>query len=94
MADVIAAIEVVRREIRLEVAHQGPADVLLEQRLVAVQKARARTVGGGHHFVHGAGRQHVVMVGQAQVSARGQAGGAGLPAFFLHTMYLPFLLDL
>ena len=75
MADVIAAVEVIRREIRLEMARDGAADIAREQRLVAVQKRRARLARGLHHLVHGVRREHVVMVGKAEVLPRRQRGG-------------------
>ena len=87
MADVIAAVEVIRRKIRFEVACRGPAHVRSEQRLVAVQKRRARLVSGLHHLVYRMRRQHVVVVGKGQVLPGGQRGGSvgvGRDAFVFH----------
>ena len=44
MADVVAAQQVIRRIVRLEVGRDGPPDALAEQRLVAVDKAVGLTL--------------------------------------------------
>ena len=72
MADVVAAQQVVRGVVRLEVRHHGAADALAEQGFVAVQKAvRLATLPQLQnclaHGVHGVGCQNVVVVGQRQI---------------------------
>ena len=72
MADVVAAQQVIRRIVRLEVGRAGAADALAEQGLVAVQKAvRLATLpqlqNSLAHGVQGVGCQNVVVVGQRQI---------------------------
>ena len=77
MADVVAAQQVIRRVVRLEVGRDGPPDALAEQGFVAVQKAvRLATLPQLQsclaHGVQGVGCQNVVVVGQRQILPRGQ----------------------
>ena len=72
MADVVAAKQVVRGIVRLEMAHRGLFDLLGEQSLVAVQKSRAGLGNGLLHGIDGMGGQHVVVVRQGQIFPGGQ----------------------
>ncbi len=74
MADVIAALEIIRRKVRLEMAGHGAADIPAEQRLVAVQKPRARLLGGAAGPVDRVRSQQIVVVGQSQILPIGQLG--------------------
>ena len=72
MADVVAAQQVVRGVVRLEVGRDGPPDALAEQGFVAVDKAVGLTLLPQlqdclAHGVHGVGCQNVVVVGQRQI---------------------------
>ena len=72
MADVIAAQQIIRRIVRLEVGRDGPPDALAEQGFVAVQKAVGLTLlpqlqDSLAHGVQGVGCQNVVVVGQRQI---------------------------
>ena len=87
MADVVAAHQVVRGEIRLEVGHRGPADALFEEGLVAVEKIGAAVQDGHLQGVDGVGGQDVVVVRQGQILAGGQGRrrvGVGADAPVLH----------
>ena len=80
MADVVAAEQVVRGVIGLEVGHEGALDALGKERLVAVDKAVRLALGpqlqnGLAHGVHGMRGQNVVVVGEGKVFAAGQPGG-------------------
>ena len=79
VADVVAAQQVIRGIVRLEVSRQGPPDALGEQGLVTVQKAVGlpalpQLQNGLAHGVQGVGGQHVVVVRQGQVLPGGQLG--------------------
>ena len=84
MADVVAAQQVIRGVIRLEVRHHGAADALGEQCLVAVQKtvrlaALPQLQDGLAHGVQGMGCQNVVVVSQRQIlPCRQLRGGVGV----------------
>ena len=52
MADIIAAVEVIGRKIRLKMACAGPLDAGFKQSLVGIQKRCARLAGGFQHLVH------------------------------------------
>jgi hypothetical protein len=72
MADVVAAQQVVRGVVRLEVRHHGAADALGEQRFVAVQKtvrfsALPQLQDGLAHGIQSMGCQNVVVVCQRQI---------------------------
>ena len=72
MADVVAAQQVVRGVVRLEVRHHGAADALGEQRFVAVQKtvrfsALPQLQDGLAHGIQSMGCQNVVVVSQRQI---------------------------
>ena len=72
MADVVAAQQVIRRIVRLEVGRDGPPDALAEQGFVAVDKAVGLTLlpqlqDSLAHGVQGVGCQNVVVVGQRQI---------------------------
>ena len=87
MTDIVAAVEVIGREIRLEVARDRPFDAGFKQGLVRIQKARARLTGGLQQLVHRVRGQHVVVVQQREVFALGQCrGGIGIGrnAFVFH----------
>ena len=87
MADVVAADQIIRGEVRLEVGHHGPADALFEQGLVAVKEIRAAVQNGHLQGVDGVGGQDVVVVRQGQILAGGKAGrrvGVGADALVLH----------
>jgi len=77
MADVVAAQQVIRRIVRLEVGRDRPPDALAEQGFVAVQKAVRLAMlpqlqNCLAHSVQGVGCQNVVVVGQRQILPRGQ----------------------
>ena len=74
MADIIAAVEVIGRKIRLEMACAGPLDAGFKQGLVGIQKRCARLAGGFQHLVHRVRGQHIVMVQQSEIFAPGQLG--------------------
>ena len=84
MADVVAAQQVVRGVVRLEVRHHGAADVFGEQCFIAVQKtvrfaALPQLQDGLAHGVQGMGCQNVVVVSQRQILPRCQLrGGVGV----------------
>ncbi len=77
MADVVAAQQVVRGVVRLEVGRDGPPDALAEQGFVAVDKAVGLTLlpqlqDSLAHGIQSMGCQNVVVVGQRQILPRGQ----------------------
>ena len=74
MADVVAALQIFRGVVRLEMPGHGAADIPAEQRLVAVQKTRAGLLGGAAGPVDGVGSQQIVVVGQSQILPVGQLG--------------------
>ena len=84
MADVVAAQQVIRGVVRLEVRHHGAADALGEQCLVAVQKAvrfaaLPQLQDGLAHGVQGMGCQNVIVVSQRQIlPCRQLRGGVGV----------------
>lgn len=91
MADVIAAQQIIRRIVWLEVGHDGPLDAFGEKRFVAVEEAvrlslRSQLQNGFAHSVHRVGRKDIVMVGKGQIFAVGQRGsrvgvGCNAPVF-------------
>ena len=77
MADVVAAQQVIRRIVRLEVGYHGPPDALGKQRFVTVQKAVRPALcpqlqDGFAHGVQRVGRKDVVVVGKGQIFAGGK----------------------
>src|SRR5699024_4460183 len=89
MADVVAALEIFRRVVGLEVPGARLFDVGLKQGFVAVQEGSAGLLCGAGHPVDRMGGQHVVVVGQCHVFAVGQLGGGvgvgrDAPVFDLH----------
>ena len=72
MADVVAAEQVVRGVVRLEVPHRRLFDLFGEQGLVAVQEGRAGLGNGLLHGIDGVWGQHVVVVRQGQILPGGQ----------------------
>ena len=106
MADVVAAQQIIRRVVRLEVGHDGPLDAFGEKRFVAVEEAvrlslRPQLQNGFAHGVHRVGRKDIVMVGKGQIFAVGQRGsrvGVGSNAlvfdFFVYDMLILLLIFL
>ena len=84
MADVVAAEQVIRGVIGLEVGHQRLFDLFGEEGLVAVQEAvrlscLAQLPDRLTHGVHGVGRKDVIVVGQRQIFPRCQfSSGIGV----------------
>ena len=82
MADVVAAEQIIRGIIGLEVSHHRLFDVLGEERLVAVEETVRLTLFAElqdslTHRVHGVGGQHIVVVGEGEIFARRQRLGGG-----------------
>ena len=80
VTDVVAAEEIVRGIVRLEMGGPGAADVLFKEGLVAVQEPVGLACGpqvqdGPAHLIHGMGGQDVVVVGQSQIFPVRQGGG-------------------
>ena len=80
MADVVAAEQVIRGIIRLEMRHDGPLDGFGEERFVAVKEAvrlslRPKLQNGLAHGVQRMGGQNVVVVGQRKIFARSKGCG-------------------
>ena len=80
MADVVAAEQVVRGIIRLEMRHDGPLDGFGEERFVAVKEAVRLSLcpqlqNGLAHGVQRMGGQNVVVVGQRKIFARSKGCG-------------------
>ena len=72
VADVVAAQQVVRGVIRLEVGHHGPLDALGKECFIAVEEAvrpalRPQLQNGFAHGVHGVGRKDIIVVGKGQI---------------------------
>ena len=72
MADVVAAQQVVRGVVRLEVGHHGPLDALGKECFIAVEEAvrlalRPQLQNGFAHGVHGVGRKDIIVVGKGQI---------------------------
>ena len=72
MADVVAAQQVIRGIVRLEVRHYWPTDILTEQRFVAVDKAvrlspLPQLQDCLAHGVHGMWRKDIIVVGKSQI---------------------------
>lgn len=84
MADVVAAEQVIRGVIGLEVGHQRLFDLFGKEGLVAVQEAvrlpcLTQLPDRLTHGVHGVGRKDVIVVGQRQIFPRCQfSGGVGV----------------
>ena len=84
MADVVAAEQVIRRIVRLEVCYDGPLDALGEERFIAVKEAirlppLPQLQDGLTHRVHRVGRQNVVVVRKGQIVPGGKgSGGIGV----------------
>ena len=81
MADIVAAEQVVRRVVRLEVGHQRPLDALVEKSFVAVDKTvrfalRPQVQDGPAHGVQGVGSQDVVVVRQSKIFPAGKGGSS------------------
>ena len=84
MTDVVAAEQIIRGIIGLEVSHHRLFDVLGEERLVTVEETVRLTLFAElqdslTHRVHGVGGQHIVVVGEGEIFARRQRlGGVGV----------------
>ena len=81
MADVVAAEQVIRRIVRLEVCYDGPLDALGEERFIAVKEAirfppLPQLQDGLAHRVHRVGRQNVVVVRKGQIVPGGKGSGS------------------
>ena len=72
MTDIVAAKQVVRGVIRLEMTHHGLLDCFGKQGLVAVQEGCAGLGNGLLHRIDSVGGQHVVVVRQRQILPGGQ----------------------
>ena len=89
VADVVAAQQVVRGVIRLEVGHHGPPDALGKECFIAVEEAvrlalRPQLQNGFAHGVHGVGRKDIIVVGKGQIFPCGKlcrSIGVGRNAF-------------
>jgi len=89
MADVVAAQQVVRGVIRLEVGHHGPLDALGKECFIAVEEAvrlalRPQLQNGFAHGVQGVGRKDIIVVGKGQIFPCGKlcrSIGVGRNAF-------------
>ena len=84
MTDVVAAEQIIRGIIGLEVSHHRLFDVLGEERLVTIEETIRLTLFAElqdslTHRVHGVGGQHIVVVGEGEIFARRQRlGGVGV----------------
>ena len=84
MTDVVAAKQIIRGIIGLEVSHHRLFDVLGEERLVTVEETIrlplfAELQDSFTHRVHGVGGQHIVVVSEGKIFARRQRlGGVGV----------------
>ena len=77
MADVVAAQQVVRGVVRLEVGHHGPLNALGKECFIAVEEAvrlaaLPQLQNGFAHGVQGVGCQNIIVVGKGQIFAGGK----------------------
>ena len=103
MADVVAAQQVVRGVIRLEVGHHGPLDALGKECFIAVEEAvrlalRPQLQNGFAHGVHGVGRKDIIVVARARYSPAASSAAAlvlaAMPLFSIFFVYDALILCL